>query len=65
MVIIKKIIDNGNVNVTGKFENGNKTGHWTWYTNVGTIDLQGDFVNNLQDGYWEYWYPGDTVHMEK
>src|SRR5690554_7332498 len=47
----------GEVNVKGRFEAGQKSGEWTWFTNSGVVDMKGNFKNDLQHGAWIYNYP--------
>lgn len=43
---------NGNPKVTGQFENGNKIGKWTYFTDKGMILSEGSYDSNKPIDTW-------------
>lgn len=41
--------------VTGKFEQGGRTGLWTWFYGDGRPCRQGHYIKGKQRGIWRYW----------
>lgn len=56
--------DNGKVGNNGKFEKGEKTGHWDWFYADGSKWKEGNYEHNKKVGTWTFYYENGQKEHE-
>ncbi|OFX23629.1 MAG: hypothetical protein A2033_15655 [Bacteroidetes bacterium GWA2_31_9] len=59
-----KYYQNGNIEVEGDFENGKRTGKWTYYYDSGNKWSEGTFENDLSNGKFTVWYKDGKINYK-
>ena len=55
--------NNGNINVTGSYKNGNKEGEWKEYYKSGKIKYIDNYLENLQNGISKRYFENGKVEF--
>jgi uncharacterized protein len=56
--------DNGVLQVTGAYLNGERTGRWTWYYNDGALQTTENYVNGKQDGEYHFYFRSGQIRSK-
>lgn len=59
-----KYYQNGKVEVEGDFENGKRSGKWTYYYDTGIKWSEGTFENDLSNGKFTVWYKDGKINYK-